>query len=264
MNEREFSVLEAKKKMMEDPNLSTKPTLVNRDYVVMEFRFSEFSEGDKEKIIQDAEELSQKANKKGANSGKTRPSKVVENDAYAGVLAEFATVYYLNSLDLGTVFRPEVTDISNQIDVLWEFSENDSITIEVRSSFVNNGLDFGLFVIDKSTNQPFFDIIGPYYQKNYKTDYEPVKDFYARVLFEGKKYNVKNRFIEKNEPFYLIGFISGKKLIKRDYHKPLTEKDATNLISGDYYVAPINEIWDIAMFKNVAQKLDAKIKRNLK
>ena len=264
MKERKISNSEAKESIMKKLKLSTEPNLVNRDYVVMEFRFSDFSEGDKEKIKQDAEELSQKANKKGANSGKTRPSKVVENDAYAGVLAEFATVYYLNSLDHGTAFRPEVTDLSNQIDVEWEFSEKNSITIEVRSSFVTNGLNFGLFAIDKSTNQPYFDIIGPYYQEGLKDNYEPVKNIYARVLFEDVKYDVKNRFIEQNEPFYLIGFISGKKLIKLDYHKPLTEKDETNLTSGDYYVAPINEIWDIASFKNVVQKLDTKIKDSLK
>ena len=74
---------------------------------------------------------------------------------------------------------------------------------------------------------------------------------YARVLFEKTKYDVKNRFIEKDEPFYLIGFLSGEKLIELDYHKSLTEKDATNLVSGDYYVAPINRIWDIAEFKEM-------------
>ena len=264
MREIKLSNSEAKKRIMEKLNLSTEPNLVNRDYVVMEFRFSDFSEGDKEKIKQDAEELSQKANKKGANSGEARPPKVVENDAYAGVLAEFATVYYLNSIGHGTAFRPEVTDLSNQIDVEREFSENISITIEVRSSFVKNGLDFGLYAINQSTNKPYFDIIGPYYQEGLKNNYEPAKDFYARVLFEDAKYNVKNRFIEKNEPFYLIGFISGKKLIKLDYHKPLTEKDETNLTNGDYYVAPINEIWDISNFKNVVQKLDTKTKGSLK
>lgn len=45
------------------------PSLVGRNYVVVEFRFSDFSDDDKEKIKQDAEELSEKANKKGANSG---------------------------------------------------------------------------------------------------------------------------------------------------------------------------------------------------
>ena len=69
MREIKLSKSEAKKRVMEKLNLSTEPNLVNRDYVVMEFRFSDFSEDDKEKIKQDAEELSQKANKKGANSG---------------------------------------------------------------------------------------------------------------------------------------------------------------------------------------------------
>lgn len=245
MRERKLSVKDVKKRMKGNPSL------VGRNYVVVEFRFSDFSDDDKEKIKQDAEELSEKANKKGANSGEKRTDKVVENDAYAGVLAEFATVYYLNSLNLGIASRPEVTDLSNQIDVVWEFNKDLSKTVEVRSSFLKNGLDFGLFVIDNSTNQPYFDIIGPYYQKNYKTNYEPVKDLYARVLFEKTKYDVKNRFIEKDEPFYLIGFLSGEKLIELDYHKSLTEKDATNLVSGDYYVAPINRIWDIAEFKEM-------------
>ena len=162
------------------------PSLVGRNYVVVEFRFSDFSDDEKEKIKQDAEELSEKANKKGANSGEKRTDKVVENDAYAGVLAEFATVYYLNSLNLGIASRPEVTDLSNQIDVVWEFNKDLSKTVEVRSSFVKNGLDFGLFVIDNSTNQPYFDIIGPYYQKNYKTNYEPVKDLCTCFIRKNK------------------------------------------------------------------------------
>ena len=251
MREIQLSASDAEKRMMKNSNRKTKPNLVERDYVVVEFRFSDFRDDDKEKIKQDAEELSKKANKKGANSGKERTAKVVENDAYAGVLAEFATVYYLNSLKIGNAFRPKVTDLSNQIDVVWEFNKDLSKTVEVRSSFVKNGLDFGLFVIDNSTNQPYFDIIGPYYQKDYKTNYEPVKDLYARVLFEKTKYDVKNRFIEKDEPFYLIGFLSGKKLIELNYHKSLTEKDATNLVSGDYHVAPINEIWDIEEFRGM-------------
>lgn len=254
MRERQFFVLDAKEKMLENPSLTTTPNLVNRDYVVVEFRFSDFGDDDKEKIKQDAEELSKKANKKGANSGKERTKKVVENDAYAGVLAEFATVYYLNSLNLGIAYRPEVTDLSNQVDVEWKFNEKLSKTIEVRSSFVKHGLDFGLFVIDKSTNQPYFDIIGPYYQKEYKKDYEQKKDLSARVLFEKTKYDVKHRFIENDEPFYLIGFLSGEKLINLNYHKSLTERDATNLVSGDYYVAPINQIWDIAEFKGILPK----------
>ena len=251
MREIKFSVLDAKKKILEKPNLTTIPNLVDRDYVVVEFRFSDFSDDDKQKIKQDAEELSKRANKKGANSGKKRSDKVVENDAYTGVLAEFATVYYLKSLNFGIVFRPDVTNLSNQIDIEWQFNEKLSKTIEVRSSFVKNGLNFGLFVIDNRTNQPYFDIIGPYYQKKYKTDYEPMKDLYARVLFEKTKYDVKNRFMEKDEPFYLIGFLSGKKLIELNYHKSLTEKDATNLVSGDYHVAPINLIWDIEEFRGM-------------
>ena len=97
MREIQLSASDAEKRMMKNSNRKTKPNLVERDYVVVEFRFSDFSDDDKEKIKQDAEELSKKANKKGANSGKERTAKVVENDAYAGVLAEFATVYYLNS-----------------------------------------------------------------------------------------------------------------------------------------------------------------------
>lgn len=78
MRERKLSVKDVKKRMKGNPSL------VGRNYVVVEFRFSDFSDDDKEKIKQDAEELSEKANKKGANSGEKRTDKVVENDAYAG------------------------------------------------------------------------------------------------------------------------------------------------------------------------------------
>ena len=220
---------------------------INREYRVLEFRFSDFSETDKEKIIQEAEELAFSAHSNSANSGENRSAIVKQNDAYAGILAEFVTLYFLNSLKNSFAYRPEVHDTKNQIDISWSLN-GQNYSVEVRSSFVKNGLNFGLFGYNASAQQPYFDILGPYFQSNYKSEYESVKNVYARVFFERNKFNVKERFIKYDEPFYLIGFMSGDTIVKLDYHKPLTPGSAVTKegsLTGSYYVAPINMITDV-------------------
>ncbi|WP_195936313.1 hypothetical protein [Lactococcus lactis] len=221
---------------------------VQRVYVICEFRFSDFDVQTQKTIIRDAEALASNANNGAANSGDVRDQMTKLNDAYAGILAEFATLDFLNQIIPNSATRPAVNNTANQIDLLWNYLGH-SLTLEVRSSFVNKGLRFGLFNVERCTQKTYFDVLGPYYQQSYKTQYEPPKDAYVRVLFEGRKYDVKNRFITKDEPFYLIGFMDGQKLINMNYHKPLTKNSTFTKhgsLTGDYYVAPINLISDIA------------------
>ena len=220
---------------------------VQRGYGICEFRFSDFAVQTQKKIIREAEALASKTNNGAANSGDIRNQITKINDAYAGILAEFATLDFLNQIIPNSATRPAVNNTANQIDLLWNYLGN-SLTLEVRSSFVNNGLRFGLFNIDRRTQKTYFDVLGPYYQQSYKAQYEPPKDAYVRVLFEGRKYDVKNRFVIKDEPFFLIGFMDGQKLINMNYHKSLTKNSAFTKhgsLTGDYYVAPINYISDI-------------------
>lgn len=195
---------------------------VQRNYTICEFCFSDFDTQTQQSIIHEAESLASAANSGAANSGDTRSQIVKLNDAFAGILAEFATLEFLNHIIPNSAIRPAVNNTANQIDLLWNYLGN-SLTLEVRSSFVNNGLLFGLFNVERRTQKTYFDVLGPYYQQSYKTYYESPKDAYVRVLFEGKKYDVKNRFITKDESFYLIGLMDGQKLINMNYHKPLTK-----------------------------------------
>lgn len=229
---------------------------IQRDYTICKFRFSDFCAQTQEIIIREAEALALNANNGAANNGVVRDEITKLNDAYAGILAEFATLFFLNQIIPNSAARPAFSNTSNQIDLLWYYFGNPlPLKLEVRSSFVNNGLQFGLFNVDKRTQKTYFDVLGPYYQQSYKTHYEPPKDAYVRVLFEGRKYNVKERFITNDEPFYLIGFMDGQKLIKMNYHKSLTANNAFTKhgsLTGDYYVAPINFISDTArVFYNI-------------
>lgn len=233
---------------MKNLTLNSNSIRIQKSYTICEFRFSDFDSLTQQTIISEAKNLALNTNSGAANSGDTRTPIVKINDAYAGILAEFATLKFLNNIIQNSAERPVVNNTANQIDLSWNYFGN-PLTLEVRSSFVNNGLQFGLFAINPSTRQTYFDVLGPYYQQSYKTQYEPPKDAYVRVLFEGKKYDVENRFINNDEAFYLIGFMDGQTLINMNYHKSLTKNSAftkNGSLTGDYYVAPINHITDIS------------------
>ncbi len=225
---------------------------VKRNYTIASFSFSDFDESDKQNIIESANQLINLANNSAANSGQTRNMITKENDAYAGILAEFATLYYLKRCDkVLYAYRPNISDLSNQIDIAIEYESKNgpiSLTAEVRSSFVRNGIDFALFKTNKE-NETYFDLIGPYYQKNYKSEYEPIKDLYFRVLFSGIKYDIRRRFLENDEPFFLIGYQSGEYILKHGYKKNLLSGSAITKkgdITGDYIVLPIDQIIDLS------------------
>ncbi|MFT8600894.1 hypothetical protein [Liquorilactobacillus satsumensis] len=234
-------------------------TSIKRNYAVLKMSFSDFSVNDQNKIKLEANQLAAMANSGAANSGHTRNSMVKKNDAFAGIISEYATMYLLNSLVPNSAIRPPVTNTENQVDVLWHYLNQD-LSIEVRSSFVNNGIPFALFAVDSYTGKTYFDVLGSYYQQSYKSHYEPPKDAYSRVLFEGRKYNVYNRFVIQKECFYVIGFMDGPTLINTNYHKPLTPNSAFTKhgsLTGSYYVAPMDTITDIySLANNVKLKLN--------
>jgi hypothetical protein len=223
------------------------------EYTIIEFRFSDLSVPFQKQLIDEANKLSKEVNPNSANEGKTRTLIQRRNDAFAGLLAEYAVLVFLNSLLHNSAVRPPVTNSKNQIDIQWTDPTSKTYTIEVRSSFVNNGLLFGLFGYNHSEDSSYFDVIGPYRQNNYKSEYESTKDLFFRVLFEKSKSYVYERFVKANEPFYIIGAMSGNKILKLNRHKSLKPGSAVQKrsdFSGDYYVAPINRIGDIQQFKD--------------
>lgn len=225
-------------------------TNIQRDYTICKFNFSDFEDFEKNDIISEANTLYFGTNSKGASTGIQRADMAKWNDCVAGILAEFAVAKFLNIfLKEGLATRPEIKSLENQIDIRLK-CKHKTYTIEVRSSFVNNGIDFALYAVNtkcdnpKYKNKSYFDILGPYRQESYKLNFESVKDLFFRVLFVGRKYDVENRFINNNEDFYIIGGMWGSDLINLNYRKTLTAKDALNIIPGDYYVAPIHKIID--------------------
>jgi hypothetical protein len=110
-----------------------------------------------------------------ANDSTTkRPYNRKLSNAIAGVLAEYCWKNFLNSISLETLVQETAyTEAASQIDLETIYGKK---TIEVRSSFPRNGIEFAIC----SANHEF-DVLGPY-KNNYKPD-ELQKDFYLRTLF---------------------------------------------------------------------------------
>lgn len=220
-------------------------TNIYRTYMVCELSISDFTKEEKDKILSDSKALYELVNDKGASTGKKRTNIPKWNDCVAGVLSEFGVQKFLSeNLENVNVLRPEAKSGKNQIDLVLQGNKDKNYEIEVRSSFVNNGIPFALYGVDKETSKNYFDVLGPYKQTAYKYEFESVKDIFFRVLFNGKKDDVENRFVNKNESFYIIGAMIGKDLVDLNYKKDLSARDAFNINPGEYYVAPMLYIKD--------------------
>lgn len=127
------------------------------------------------KITEAGEKLASSVNDKAANASTTSRNKDRKlSNGIAGVLAEYCWKNFLNTLSPNLLVRETgYTTSKNQVDL--ETIQSGK-TIEVRSSFPRNGVEFAIC----SKNHEF-DILGPY-KNNYKPD-EIQKDFYLRTLY---------------------------------------------------------------------------------
>lgn len=248
----------------------------NRDkYTILEFNWSDFSEDEKSEIYKEANILYKKASAIGANTGLNRIPEKKYIDSLSGVIAEFATTKFFNTFlnDNWNAHRPIVTTTHNQVDISLRYKETD-YKVEVRSSFVQNGIAFALYGVHTQgeyKGKTYFDVLGTYRQERNKQNFESVKDLFIRVLFDIQSEssdNFKNdrdfykdiqlfinKYIERNEPFYIIGGVSGEKIIKEKYTKTLSSRDLNQYISdvqeGEYNVSEICKIHDIEHFENL-------------
>lgn len=237
---------------------------INREsYSVLEFCWSDFLENEKREIFKEANLLYKNSSIISANTGINRTDEKKYIDTLSGIIAEFAVVKFFNEfLNYNyEAIRPLAISSNNQIDILLKY-KSQTYKVEVRSSFVKNGLNFALFAIDKKNGKTYFDILGTYKQSIYKKDFESIKDLFMRVFFDintedyNKFYNDKKYFIDKyinrNEPFYIIGGMSGKKIINQNYTKNLCSYEINNynIIPGIYHVSEISKISDIDKFIN--------------
>ena len=236
-----------------------------KQYTILEFSWSDFSKTEQDTIYKEADILYNKADETGANTGLPRNPEKKYIDSLSGVIAEFATTKFFNEYlnDKWNAKRPIVTTTHNQVDIALTYKDT-NFKVEVRSSFVQNGIKFALYATN-SEGLTYFDVLGTYRQEVHKKNFESVKDLFMRVLFdisgessdrfkEDKKfYEDKNHFINKyikrNEPFYIIGCMSGEAIERENYTKTLTSKDLSEYISditeGEYHVAQISKISDI-------------------
>jgi hypothetical protein len=127
------------------------------------------------KITAAGEALANSVNDKAANASTTaRNSNRKRSNAIAGILAEYCWKNFLNTVSLNLLVKEtDYIDASNQIDLETIRLRK---TIEVRSSFPRNGIEFAICSKDHE-----FDILGPY-KNNYKPT-EIQKDYYLRTLF---------------------------------------------------------------------------------
>ncbi len=157
---------------------------IKRTYDVLEINFSDFSEDYAYEIYNEAEKLFRNTNPKAANTGFDRDNNIKWIDTLSGVIAEYAVLMFLLDKELfdnSSASRPIATDGINQIDFEWKYL-NKKYSIEVRSSFANNGLAFALFAVNKISKKSYFDVIGPYYNMAYKKTMR-VKKIYLWELF---------------------------------------------------------------------------------
>ena len=151
-------------------------------------------------IYNHAKRIADNVNIKAANnSDKPRDESKLITDCFIGVLSEYSWKIAINALLVDTIVKEtDSLDLSNQIDLE---TLKDKYSIEVRSSFVRNGIEFAL-----ANNEYHFDIVGPYVN-NYKTEEKP-KDFYLRCLYHFDN-REKSKFIstvkDQGVVVYLIG-----------------------------------------------------------
>lgn len=230
-----------------------------REYTIKREKFScaEFSFDtveDKEllaNLFEEAKNLSSRVNPTQASTSLKRDTKTLYMDSLAGVIAEYVVKEYINSqLERDVIIKPISNSAINQVDLL-TIKNN---TIEVRSSFARNGIEFALFNKDKRGMQ-YFDVLGPYSNNSYKPVEDSLKDFYARIIFQGNKTDLKQS-LEEFQPynFYFIGGATKTMMRATELTKYMTPKNGDVSVSGKYKVIPIGNALDINEFIKELEK----------
>lgn len=196
--------------------------------------------------------LSKKVNPGAANNANLKRdyNRILIN-SISGIIAEYLWKTFLNLTSIESIVTETIMiDASNQIDLKTIKNE---LTIEVRSSFPRNGLQFALC---HPTYQ--FDIIGPY-SNGYKPN-EIQKNFYARTLFPFDFNEFNNRIKEDNFCIFLTGgatwdmFQNSKITIKKSFI-PEDEISIKRLnTKSEYLVIPFSYALDtIELFKKIKE-----------
>lgn len=194
-----------------------------------------------DKIIQQGIELSIEVNEAAANnSNLARSKKRIENNAVAGLLAEYSWKGFLNKRSgMKDIDFTEFDSAANQIDLI---NQKTNKKIEVRSSFPRNGI---LFAICNSNYQ--FDILGPY-SNNIKPG-EVEKSFYLRTLYHVPKGTTFFDLLKKDGfRVYLTGGATWSMMTDKEISitKSLTPQDSYMVREerSEYRVVPFSRAID--------------------
>lgn len=192
--------------------------------------------------------LSTNVNQHAANNGlRTRPNNILQINAVSGTLAEYAWKEYLNFVAGKNIV--DFTDYTNPHDQIDLQIINKNTRIEVRSSFVTNGIEFAL------CNRNFmFDVLGPY-TNIYKPE-ETFKDYYVRVLYPMQISDFWTYFNSNNIDVYLTCGATSNMMQNNYYYiyKNLTPAEALIDVESQYKCIPFYKSYDTIDITNLIIK----------
>lgn len=182
--------------------------------------------------IEKANKLAELVNAAAANNSElNRLPKRKTSDAIMGILAEEGWLQYINSNFPNLASYTPFEDVTAQIDL--KLTNNEKI--EIRSSFVRNGLKFAI-----CHDRYNFKNIGPY--SNTVKPGEIQKELYLAVLFDIEKEELLEKEIIN---FYLIGGSTWEMMVQIGYDDPLTPVDALVPIKSKYKVIQFKDALDV-------------------
>ncbi|PNK61690.1 hypothetical protein [Psychrobacter sp. FDAARGOS_221] len=189
--------------------------------------------------------LAQQVNPKQANDAvSSRDKQRLIQDALGGVLAEYGWFHYINRVfGDNSVSFTEMKQGEQQIDL----KLSNGTTIEVRSSFPRNGIEFAVC----HSRHQFKNICK--YENLYKLQ-ETAKDFFACVYFETQK----DQLLAAEEiVFYLVGGSTRDMMLDDSiaYDTDLVAEDDLTQQTTKYKVINISNALDISGFEQYMQQL---------
>jgi len=189
------------------------------------------------KCIAKAHELAELVNTAAANNAElSRLPKRRANDAIMGVLAEEGWLQFINSRFSKIASYTPFDDPHAQIDI----QLNKGQMIEIRSSFVKNGVKFAI-----CNGRYNFKNIGPY--SNTVKPGEVQKNLYLAVLFN----TPKDELLQGDRiNFTLIGGSTWQMMVNIGYDDPLEPKDALVPIKSRYRVIQMKDVLDVEQVIN--------------
>lgn len=212
-----------------------------------------------QQIVREGEVLANKVIPTAANNLETRDRERIRHNCIAGMFAEYCWKDYLNKkYGNNFVANTQFQGASNQIDLI---TERRNLKIEVRSSFVRNGIKFALF-----HPKYHFDVLGPYSKHVNEKEYpEPQKDFYVRTLFSMTPTDYFDLLLDRKFKIYLTGGATWDMMKdnSKSYDKELIPEDEIKVTKekNRYRVVPLPKALDT---KKIAEMIfNSDIKGNM-